>query len=180
MLYLFLGYIRHHDSPIEYVQRIDGWFADCIADDWMTDGWAERVIREIDHSRLLEPQIVESPVYGTMITEWLSSGTKVLIMAKAVQNVVYNGDDCSDQCWPLLLELSKEVDIMASLTYLPRKFQWPHGAEMTIINTGQSVGSYDEFSRAYSQADPTKKWHFEDIEWPLEIDRKVFYVDFDF
>lgn len=172
MLYILYGTIVTDTAPREYVDIIDDWFDTFFKEDWMTDGWAKRVIRDIDKSELLYPKIIESPVLGTISHEDISGGSKQLIMAKAVTGVVYNGNNFGDNCWPLLLELSKEVDIMIDLFYFPI-FKWVDSIPVTILNTGKIVKSFEEFRKEHFIVDNSADYEFDGIKWPVKIDYDI-------
>ena len=105
MLYAYFGSIDEDTAPLQYVAHIDAWFDGYYEESWMDD-WAERVISEVDKSKLLYPSVVESPWLGTIPTVKISGGAKQLIMAKNISGIVFNGNNFGDNCFPLLLELS--------------------------------------------------------------------------
>lgn len=48
-------------------------------------------------------------------------------MMNIAPDVIYDGDNLGDNCWPLFLELGKTKDIAISLSYFPQ-FDWiPEG-----------------------------------------------------
>ncbi|MDO5408015.1 MAG: DUF4869 domain-containing protein [Eubacteriales bacterium] len=176
MLYVLFGCIKSKDAPREYVAHIDDWFDTFFEEEWMTDGWAKRVIKELDKSDLLYPKIIESPFLGTISYEDISGGAKQLIMAKAVSGVVYNGNNFGDNCWPLLLELSRERDVMIDLFYHPI-FNWVDDIPVTIINDGSVVRSFKEFRDAHFKADGYRDYDFEEIAWPVKINKTSLMID---
>lgn len=48
MIYIQFGKINTDTSPRQYLWQIDSYFDGYFEDDWMKDGWAKRVIKEID------------------------------------------------------------------------------------------------------------------------------------
>lgn len=110
---------------------------------------------------------------GQVSVEGLSGGAKQLIMANMVPNVVFNGNNFGDNCFPLLLELSKTKDIMMDLYYHPI-FDWPEGAELTSINTGNIVRDYKEFAHEHLSSEVYGLTDFDKVKWPLELNRDAF------
>ena len=65
-------------------------------------------------------------------------------MANAASNIVFNGDNFGDNCFPLLLELSKSKDIMMNLYYHP-DFVWVPDVKVKILNSGRVVDNIRDF-----------------------------------
>ena len=103
MLHVLFGEIDVETAPIQYIYDIDVMFDYHFKDSWMENEFAHRVVEEIDESKVIAPKIIESPVLGTIIHEWISGGAKQLIMMNSEPNVVYAGNNIGDNCWPLLL-----------------------------------------------------------------------------
>ena len=176
MLYVYFGSIDLSTAPREYVAMIDGYFNHYYEKDWMRGGWAERVIREVDKSKLISEEAVSSPWLGVIPITSISGGAKQLIMAKAVKGVVYNGDNFGDNCFPLLLELSKDIDIQMSLYYYP-DFEWVDGAQVTILNTGRVVDNDRDFAVYHMQDKAIGFTAFDEVMWPIEINKTAFELD---
>lgn len=62
-----------------------------------------------------------------------------------VPEVIYDGDNFGDNCWSLLLEISKEKDIAISLSYFPI-FEWVEDIQVHIINNNKLVSNFREFN----------------------------------
>lgn len=178
MLNIFFGSVNSLTAPLEYVAHIDPWFDTWFNPDWMKDGWAKRVLKEIDDSELINPRSIYNRTLGDLGIKDISGGSKQLIMAKALPGVVYNGNNFGDNCWPLLLELSKTVAIQMDLFYHP-KFNWVDGVEVRIINTGKIVHNFKEFRDAHFDADEYAYYEFGDINWPLKIVKGTFKHEYD-
>ena len=175
MLYAYFGSIDEDTAPLQYVAHIDAWFDGYYEESWMDD-WAERVISEVDKSKLLYPSVVESPWLGTIPTVKISGGAKQLIMAKNISGIVFNGNNFGDNCFPLLLELAKEVDIMMDLYYFP-EFIWPDGGKATIINSGRVVSGLEEFNDSHFNDRVYGISNFNDVNWPIKINEEAFKSD---
>jgi hypothetical protein len=171
MLYIYFGNIEDATAPEEYVMTIDGWFNALFDSLWTDDGWAARVIKEIDKSELLgSKRGVDSPILGRIDIINISGGAKSLIMMNAMPNLVYNGNCMGNNCWPLLLELTKTKDIAISLRYFPH-FKWVEGAQVQCINSGEMFNSFKEFTDAhfhYIGVGP-EITDFDKVDWKIEV-----------
>lgn len=177
MIYVLCGTINRETAPRQYIHDIDGYFDGYFKEEWVRNEWADRVLKEIDKSIFVAPKIVESPVLGTISHEWISGGSKQLIMMNMEQDVVYDGDNLGDNCWPLLLELGKVRDIMMSLSYYP-VFEWMQGGVVKLINNGMVVDSYRSFNLCRLHTlDRNKEFEFSEVSWPLPVDMTKFELE---
>lgn len=178
MLHVYFGEIDPNDmgkAPRYYIHDIDGFFDGYFEESWMQNEVAKRVVQEIDNSELIAPKIIESPVLKTISHECISGGAKQLIMAYNIPEVVYDGNNFGDNCWPLLLEISKEKDIAISLSYFPF-FEWVDGVQVHIINTDKLVDSFKEFNLAHI-GNTTEYFDFYSVNWCINVDTTKFELE---
>lgn len=161
-----------------YIDNIDAYFDEFFEDSWTDNEWAKRVLKEIDKSTFIYPKLINSPYFGDVPYQWISGGSKQLILMNAVPNVVYDGDNMGDNCWPLLLELCKTKDIVMNLTYYPR-FEWVEGCKVRILNTGEYVDSCEDFNFKHMElmCDYLVK-DADEIDWPITIDKSKFKIEY--
>lgn len=176
MLYIYFGSINGLTAPMEYVAHIDAWFDGYYKKEWMDNSWAKRVVQEIDKSELVSPEAVDSPWLGIIPITSISGGAKQLIMANAASNIVFNGDNFGDNCFPLLLELSKSKDIMMNLYYHP-DFVWVPGVKVKILNSGRIVDNIRDFGLYHIRDGAPGESEFASIKWPLALDEEIFRKD---
>lgn len=174
MIYIAYGSINIKTAPWEYIYDIDGFFDGFVEDNWMTDGWAKRVIKAVDKSDLVAPKVIESPVLGQIPYTWISGGAKILIMMNMGPDVIYDGDNLGDNCWPLFLELGKTKDIAINLTYSP-SFNWVEDSKVINLDTGKEINSYREFMENHLRSQFVyKERDFSEINWPIQINKDRF------
>lgn len=177
MIYVQFGSIAWKDCPRQFIRNIDGYFDGYFEDNWIDD-WAQKVLLEVDKSKFIAPKIVESPILNTISHEWISGGSKQLIMMNHIQDVVYDGDNLGDNCWPLMTELGKHKDIMITLTYYPIFKEWSPGCIIKDINTGKIATNFDEFNTMHIRSeDDFKEFNFYDINWPCKINKERFKLE---
>lgn len=179
MIYIQYGTINADNAPRQYLWQIDNYFDAYFEDIWMQDGWAKKVLETIDKSKLVAPKIIDSPVFGVVPYQWISGGSKLLILMNMVQDIVYDGDNLGDNCWPLLLELGKTKDIMISLSYFP-EFKWVDGGEVTILETGEVINNHYDFVTSHMHSKyKYSELEFSDIKWPKYINYERFKPEID-
>ncbi len=169
MIYIAYGVISSKYAPRQYIKDIDGCFDGFFEDKWMQNDIAKRAILEIDKSELAAPKVINSPILGQIPYTWISGGSKLLIMMNSIQDVVYDGDNLGDNCWPLFLEIGKEKDIAITLSYYP-SFNWVPEAKVTDIDTGVIMNSFEEFRDNYLNTQYLyAERKFDGIAWPINI-----------
>lgn len=104
--------------------------------------------------------------------KWISGGSKQLIMMYNEQKIIYCGNNLGDNCWSLLLELSKTHDLAIDLSYYP-KFEWVDNIPIHIINNNKIIDNFKDFISEHID-DPDNIYEFSDIQWPIEVDLTKF------
>lgn len=174
MIYIAYGTINMKTAPWGYIKDIDGFFDGFVEDDWMANDWAKQVIKEIDKSDLVAPKVVESPILGQIPYTWISGGAKLLIMMNMESDIVYDGDNLGDNCWPLLMQLGRDKDIAISLSYSP-SFEWQFGCKIINIDTGHEIVDYKDFMINHIKSDNIHKTReFNSIKWPIVVNNERF------
>lgn len=177
MIYIHYGTVNAETAPRQYLWQIDSYFDGYFEDLWMENEWARKVIKVIDKSNLVAPKILDSPILGMIPYQWISGGAKLLIMMNMIQDIVYDGDNLGDNCWPLLLELGKTKDIMISLFYFP-EFEWIEGGKVQILESGEVIDNYYDFVTSHLHSKYTyKKFDFDSIKWPKPINSERFKLE---
>ena len=176
MLYVYWGSIDWEKAPRAFVMSSNSFFDAHYEDEWLTDGWAKRVIEEIDKSSLIAPKVVDSPWLDMIPITQISGGAKTLIIANAVDGIVINGNRMGDNCWNLMLELSKKKDIQLVCEYCAI-FDWVDGAEATFINNGAVVNNYSDFNSMRFELLNSNIAPHDSIKWPLPVNNNLFEED---
>ena len=82
---------------------------------WVMDEFAQRVIRDIDASEVIGPDLIRNSVFGTFPSTDLSAGVKTLLLIHNNPNKIFNVSNCGDNCAKYLLELAEDRDIKVTL-----------------------------------------------------------------
>ncbi len=138
MLHIFFG----NCTANNYIDNPNLYFDNTYEDAWLDDPQSKAMVRDIDHSELVGPNLVISPVLGSISINRLSGGVKTLIMIANDPDHIYNASACGDNCASWLLRIGSEKDIFVRLGHLMRFGK--DSFEIRIENTGEIVHSQKE------------------------------------
>ncbi len=141
MLHIFFGDYKGKD----YIFDPDTYFDNAYEDEWLTDPLSKEMVRDIDRSELIGPNLVQSPVLGAIPPGRLSGGVKTLILISHDPKHVFNASACGENCAVWLLKLGAMMDVSIRLGYLMHFGEEPFAIE--IMNTGKIVRNQSEFVR---------------------------------
>ncbi len=82
---------------------------------WVTDDFARRIIKDIDDSEVIAPDVIQNEIFGTFTSVELSAGVKTLLLIKNFPNKIFNISNCGDNCAKYILELASDRDIKVTL-----------------------------------------------------------------
>lgn len=139
---------------------LKGFREDCIVDpvpyfnvmkkkDWFNREDVKRIIWEIDKTVAVKDEYLESPVYGAIAPERLSSGCKCLILLYLNPKCNVYATRMGDNCLPLLLELAEKEDVVVTFHHIPR---FPNSnVEVKFLDSGYVANSRREFLFEYGR-----------------------------
>lgn len=111
-------------------------------DDWITDSFVRKMIKDVDQSIVLDSGVIDSPILGKIPPTGLSGGVKTLILVKFEKDKIFNASTCGDNCAKWLLKIAEEEDRTINLHHLMEFATEPF--EIRILNTNQIVHSMEE------------------------------------
>ena len=114
MLSIFFGNYRDPD----YIENPDLFFDNTYEDEWLTDERSKEMVKDVDRSDLIGPDLVVSPALGSIPVNRLSGGVKTLIQVDHDPDHVYNVSACGDNCAKWLLKIGEEKDILVRLGHM--------------------------------------------------------------
>ena len=113
MLSVYLGKM---DQAIYYPPA---YFDNQYEDEWITDKLSVEMIKDVDHSDVVGPHLIESPVLGPISVKEISGGVKTLILlAFDRSGKIFNASACGDNCAKWILKIGKEKDLTINLRHL--------------------------------------------------------------
>ena len=136
MLNVFFG-----NMP-EAVYNTAVFFKNDYEDEWITAPFVKEMIRDIDHSEVIDNGVIDSPVLGKIPPLGLSGGVKTLILVLFEPGKVFNASTCGDNCAKWLLRIAASEDRTVNLRHIMDFGDEPF--EIRIRNTGDVVHSMKE------------------------------------
>ncbi len=82
---------------------------------WVMDDFAREIIKDIDSSEVIAPDLIRNDVFGSFPSTELSAGVKTLLLIKNMPNKIFNISNCGDNCAKYLLQLAENRDIKVTL-----------------------------------------------------------------
>ncbi len=78
------------------------------------------MIRDVDRSKVVGPQVIESPVLGMITPLQLSGGVKTLLLIAndRMGKHVFNASTCGDNCAKWLFNLAEKRKVVVNLRHL--------------------------------------------------------------
>ena len=125
-----------------YIDNPDLYFDNTYEDAWLEDPQSKEMVKDIDKSYLIGPNLVISPVLGSIPVTRLSGGVKTLILIANDPEHVYNASACGDNCASWLLKIGREKDVLVRLGHQMRFTDEPF--DIQIENTKQVVHTRKE------------------------------------
>ena len=136
MLNVFFG-----NMP-EAVYNTAVFFKNDYEDEWITDSLVKEMIRDVDHSEVIDNGVIDSPVLGKIPPLGLSGGVKTLILVLFEPGKVFNASTCGENCAKWLLRIAASEDRTVNLRHIMDFGDEPF--EIRIRNTGDVVHSMKE------------------------------------
>ena len=134
MLKIIYGDIVECDN---FIYNPESYFNRFRENEWLTDSFAVKVIKDIDNSTVINSSIIESEVLGIIPPQYLSGGVKTLIMIYNRPDLIFNATWCGENCAQTLLDIGKDKDIIINLEY---NMAFPESnQEVLILNSGDTV-----------------------------------------
>lgn len=136
MLSIYFG-----DMP-EAIYNTSVYFQNQYADRWITSELSKKMIRDVDHSKVISAQLIESPVLGAIPPTQLSGGVKTLILMAYDQEHIFNASTCGDNCAKWILAMGNKRRLVINLRHLMDFGQEPF--KIKVLNTNRIVRNMKE------------------------------------
>ena len=124
------------------------YFKNTYSDHWITAPLAVEMIQDVDRSKVIGSQIIESPVLGMITPLQLSGGVKTLLLIandKANKHV-FNASTCGDNCAKWLLKIAEKRKVVVNLRHL---MDFGDGSfKIRVLNNGKIVKNMGELVEA--------------------------------
>ena len=94
------------------------YFKNKYEDEWITEDFARKVIRDVDYSEVKDANTIQSPVLGSISPLQLSGGVKALLLMKHYPGKIFNASSCGDNCAKWILELGESRNFTINLFHI--------------------------------------------------------------
>ena len=118
------------------------FFKNDYEDAWIIDPFVKEMIRDVDHSEVIDSGVIDSPVLGKIPPVSLSGGVKTLILVLYEPNKIFNASTCGDNCAKWLLRIAGEEDRTVNLRHIMNFGSDPF--TIRVLNTGDIVHTMAE------------------------------------
>ena len=105
----------HFGSLPDEIYNTEMYYENQYDPNWVMDDFAKRIIRDIDDSEVISPDVIRNDIFGSFASTELSAGVKTLLLIRNLPKKVFNLSNCGDNCVKYILELAKKQDIKATL-----------------------------------------------------------------
>ena len=120
-----------------YISNPDMFFDNTYEDKWLESDLAKDIVKDIDKSDLEGPNLVVSPVLGSIPVTRISGGAKTLIQIAFYSDHIFNASACGDNCAKWLLKIGNDKDIVVRMGHV---MHFPEESfDIKIANTGDIV-----------------------------------------
>lgn len=143
-------YIHIRGWEEKCVRQIDSFFNRHKREEWFGNPVVQRIIKDIDNTEVVQGEVLKSPVFGIMSPDRLSTGCKATILLETMPGINVYATRCGDNCVPDILEIASRKDITITLHHCMR---FPDEFEAHILETGNTIHSFDEFVDEYYRKD---------------------------
>lgn len=128
----------------KYIYNPDSYFNHWYDPNWLVKDLSKEIIKAVDKSEVIGPNLIQSPVFGAMSPDRLSGGTKTLILIDNDDEHIFNATHCGNNCAPYLLKIAENKDVTVTLEYI---MDFGTDFEIKILNTGNVVNNFDDYFR---------------------------------
>lgn len=94
------------------------YFKNTYRDQWITNDYSVRMIKDVDRSDVVDACLIQSPVLGPITPLQLSGGVKTLLLIKFDRGHVFNASTCGDNCAKWILDMAKNRKVLINLYHV--------------------------------------------------------------
>lgn len=109
--------IYYGEMP-EAIYNTAVYFKNTYQDRWITKPLSVEMIKDVDKSDVVGPNLIESPFLGPISPLQLSGGVKTLILIDNDRSHVFNASTCGDNCAKWILKMAENRKVVINLRHL--------------------------------------------------------------
>ena len=132
----------YYGAMPEAIYNTSMYFDNVYLDKWITDSFAQQVIKSIDKGIVLGSKAIDSKALGVIPVTQLSGGTKTLLLIYNEPKKIFNASTCGDNCAKFILKIAKKTDVTINLYHIMDFGEKPF--EIEILNSHTIVHNMSE------------------------------------
>ena len=132
----------YYGAMPEAIYNTSMYFDNVYLDSWITDSFAQQVIKSIDKGTVLSSRAIDTKALGVIPVTQLSGGTKTLLLIYNEPENVFNASTCGDNCAKFILKIAKKSDITINLYHMMDFGNKPF--EIEVLNSHTIVRNMSE------------------------------------
>lgn len=109
--------IYYGDMP-EAIYNTAAYFQNTYQDRWITKPLSVQMIKDVDKSDVIGPNLIQSPYLGPISPLQLSGGVKTLMLIDNDRKHVFNASTCGDNCAKWILKMAEKRKVVINLRHL--------------------------------------------------------------
>lgn len=104
---------------------------------WITSPLSMEMIQDVDKSKVVNGNVIDSPFLGMITPEQLSGGVKTLILIEKDRKHIFNASTCGDNCAKWILKMAETRKVVINLRHLMDFGKGPF--TILVLNSGKKV-----------------------------------------
>ena len=125
------------------IRDIDLYFDNVYDESWLEDNLVKEMIFDVDGSRVVSNNCIESPILGQIPPERLSGGVKALVVLYKMDESYIDLIVCGPNCEKWLIEIAQKKDIHVSMSGFDLRFNNLPIAGKCLNDATTFKGSYE-------------------------------------
>ena len=123
---------------------VDTYFNYNYEDVWLDDELVKQMILDIDKSKVISANCIESPILGQITPRLLSGGVKALILMYKEPQLELWATACGDNCADWILQIAEKQDITIVLEHI---MQFKRDFKGYCLTNKQAINSLDDYRK---------------------------------
>lgn len=133
--------VYYGDMP-EAIYNTAVYFQNTYQDRWITKPLSVEMIKDVDKSDVIGPNLIQSPYLGPISPLQLSGGVKTLMLIDNDRKHVFNASTCGDNCAKWILKMAEKRKVVINLRHLmdfgPGEFK------IKVLNNGVTARNAEQ------------------------------------
>jgi hypothetical protein len=130
-------------EPDKILHSVNAYFAHNREDEWFDDPFVKEIVKGVDNTEILGPELAMSPVLGSIPITQISAGAKALILLLK-EDVVIGSAFFGDNCTEFLAEIGKMRDCTV---YVEHHLHFFKNFDAVCLDDDREIHNVNEWTR---------------------------------